>query len=183
MSEQVTAERLRELFHYDPETGLFTRKVLCGRHKPGTIAGTPWDGRVRIQVDGKLYLAHRLAWLHQTGFWPLDQLDHMDGDGANNRFSNLRECSNRQNMQNTGRYRTNTSGLIGVSWCKAKKKWQAGITVNYRRIALGMFDTPEEAHQEYLKAKRGLHTFQPVPRETKTTKASNDQTYQTATRG
>lgn len=86
---EATAERVRELFRYDPETGIFTRLVDSPMHraKAGeTSASINSQGYAQIRVDGKRYKAHRLAWLHMTGEWPTQQIDHIDGNRANNRW-------------------------------------------------------------------------------------------------
>jgi hypothetical protein len=169
MSKELTAGRLRELLHYNTETGVFTRRVTAGGYKAGSEAGTRLKDRMQIFVDRKSYLAHRLAWLYTHGAWPADELDHIDGNGFNNRMRNLRECIRRENMQNTKLYLTSSSGFAGVSWIKSESKWRATITKDYKQVHLGRFDSPEAAHQAYLDAKSRLHTFNPVPRTTTTT--------------
>lgn len=147
----LTAQRLRELLSYDPKTGEFTRR--------GARAGTlrP-DGRRQLAVDGKIYLEHRLAWLYMTGAFPTYGVDHRDGDPSNNRWKNLREATPAQNNQNLDA----RHGLRGVT--KFRGKWQAQINVDHKFVYLGLFDSPELAHEAYLAAKAKLHTFQPTPR-------------------
>jgi hypothetical protein len=169
MSETLTAERLRELLHYNPETGVFTWRVNHRSVKAGSVTGCPSSsGYLRIVVDGRLYTAHRLAWLYEYGAWPKDQIDHVDGVRSNNAIRNLRSCTRAENMQNQRPPSTNSSGYLGVSWRGGSKPWRAQICWARRVINLGNFPTPEEAHEAYLKAKRELHTFQPVPRTTTT---------------
>ncbi|AOG25256.1 HNH endonuclease signature motif containing protein [Acidovorax sp. RAC01] len=160
----LTAQRLRELLNYDPETGIFTWKVNAGRWgriKAGTETGSPdLTGHLRIQVDGTLYYAHRLAWLMQTGAWPLGDVDHMDGVPGNNRWRNLRDVPHQTNAENRRKaHRNKQSGLpMGVSIDKRDGGIRADITVNGRARSLGRFDDPEQAHAAYLKAKRELHS-------------------------
>ena len=158
----LTAERLREVLHYDPETGVFTWRVRAGHAKIGDVAGG-YDGRGYrvIGVDGALYRAHRLAWLYTTGAWPADQIDHINGARDDNRFANLREATHRENGQNRTAHPFNTSGHPGVCWHKAAQKWMAQIRTSQKHRYLGLFSTPEEAAAAYVEAKRRLHTFQP----------------------
>src|ERR1035437_5724966 len=101
----LTQEKLKELLHYDPETGLFTWKNT--RHnavKIGAIAGY-WrkDGYVGIYVLGHHYLAHRIAWLYMTCEWPEFEIDHENRKYSDNRWKNLREATHLQNMHNVSR--------------------------------------------------------------------------------
>jgi hypothetical protein len=162
----ITQNYLKELLHYNPDTGLFTRLTSRGGAKAGAVAGGKHhSGYISIQVDGKLYAAHRLAWLYQFGHWPTDQLDHINGVCHHNAIANLRQATRSQNGQNTKMYNSNTSGFFGVSYYKASGKWLAKIKIGGKRKQLGYFNTPEEASEAYLKAKAIYHTFQPIPRE------------------
>lgn len=163
----LTAERLRELLHYAPETGAFTRVASRGgRAMAGNIAGSiDRQGYRRITIDRREYKAHRLAWLYVTGAWPENYIDHRNGVRDDNRFANLREATSGENHQNITRRSDNTSGFIGVTWHRQNMKWMAQIRVDGRYHYLGCFNTYEEANAAYLKAKADLHTFQPVPRE------------------
>lgn len=157
----LTAERLRELFHYDLVTGVFTRLVAVGRHgryKVGDVAGTlKPDGYNIVCVDGTQYKAHRLAWLYVYGVWPSGLIDHKYGKEAGNGIENLREGNNTFNMQNERCARANnkSSGLLGAH--AHGKRWRSQIKVDGVLIRLGTADSPEEAHQLYLEAKRRLH--------------------------
>ena len=148
----VSAERLRELFNYDPATGVFTRKVSAGGVRAGTIAGCKnADGYLVIRVDGALYYAHRLAWVYVHGTAPV-HIDHVDTDKSNNRISNLREATPLQNNWNVGRNRRNTSGYKGVSFHRQSGKWVARIKLSGKYASLGLFSTPQEAHAAYIDA-------------------------------
>ena len=144
---ELTAEYLRSILDYNPDTGIFTRKVSTSRSvKVGDVAGSPnGRGYLQISVLSRDYLAHRLAWLHHFGVWPKDQLDHINRIRTDNRIANLREVTNKQNLQNAGKPSNNTSGHPGVHWNKQKSKWQVKITHNQKNIHLGYFSILEEA--------------------------------------
>ena len=146
-AQELTAEKLRELLHYDPETGIFTRKVRTSpRVKAGDVAGSQGGGGyLNIMVGSRLHKAHRLAWLYVYGEWPKDKLDHINRNKTDNRISNLRDVSHKQNMQNASKRSDNTSGHPGVYLVKRKSKWQAQIMHNYKLIHLGYFSDREEA--------------------------------------
>lgn len=148
----LTADRLRELLDYDPETGVFTWRVSRSNVHAGTTAGSAHRvmGYRLIRVDGHKYMAHRLAWLYTTGRWPLGEIDHINRDGLDNRIVNLRDASRSQNAGNQKRRTTNTSGLKGAS--PLRGKWQGKICVRGEQIYLGLFDTPEAAHAAYCAA-------------------------------
>jgi hypothetical protein len=112
----LTAARLREMLHYNPKTGQFSRlKPVKGRRpKVGSI-GTTW-GYHLIGIDWHQYHAHRLAWLWMTGEWPKYGIDHINRNRLDNRWSNLRDVPHRVNQANKGIMKTNTSGVVGVSW-------------------------------------------------------------------
>lgn len=149
----LTYERLRELFHYDPATGLFTRLVRQGHTHPGEIAGGLSEkGYVRIYIDGRKYRAHRLAWLYVTGEWPENEIDHKNTDRSDNRWDNLRPATGAENSRNRRTPSNNTSGFKGVFWQKREKRWHAVIDLNGKRVVLGRFLTVEEAHAAYARA-------------------------------
>ena len=163
--EVITAERLRKLLDYDAETGEFRWRVAAGRAKAGDLAGYDHGTGYRgVSVDGRLYRLHRLAWLHVTGCWPAEHIDHINGVGSDNRWLNLRSASNSQNMQNQriAPSSNKSSGLLGATWDKKAKRWKSLIMADRRNIHLGYFDTAEEAHDAYLKAKANLHPFQTI---------------------
>ena len=111
-------------------------------------------GHFRGWIYNKQYLAHRVVWLMQTGDWPKADIDHIDGDPTNNRLSNLRDVSASVNLKNTGMHRNNTSGVTGVSWSSAHKKWVASLMVNGCVKILGRFDDIQAAAEARQKANR-----------------------------
>lgn len=164
----IRQERLKELLHYCPETGAFTRLIkTSNRIKIGSVAGYARPGcRLVISVDGKLYHAHRLAWFWMTGEWPKDQINHINGVRDDNRWDNLREATRSQNQQNRKVNSNNKSGYMGVSWQRRAGKWVAHIKIAGCNRYLGLFTTPEDAHAAYLAAKAEHHQFQPTVRTT-----------------
>jgi hypothetical protein len=160
-ADSLTAARLREVLSYDPDTGIFTWMISTGpRAKVGAVAGTLGkDGYIRIKVDGRKYLAHRLARLYVFGVWPEAGVDHRDGVGSNNWIKNLRVATQALNMQNQRKARSNNKcGLLGVS--PNGDLWKARIVVDGVHEYLGTFGTPEQAHTAYLAAKALHHPFQ-----------------------
>jgi hypothetical protein len=151
MTNELDAERLRELLSYNTETGVFTWRVSTNnRIRVGQVAGVLHDGYVRVAVAKHRHLAHVLAWLHHYGRWPADQIDHINGDPSDNRIANLRECSHAQNAQNRKRRIDNASGFKGVHGCR--QGWRATLRRGGRLMHLGYFKTPEAAHDAYLAA-------------------------------
>lgn len=164
MSDQIlTAQRLKEVLHYDADTGLFTRFPVKGssrKHRVGATPKSESNGYLRIKIDHKLYRAHRLAWLYVYDEWPNDQIDHINGDKTDNRILNLRAATSSQNKQNARKARLDSrSGLIGAMWHGQSGKWRACIQVDGKRKYLGRFDQAEQAHAVYIEAKRTLHPF------------------------
>jgi HNH endonuclease len=145
----LTAERLRELLHYDPATGVFTWRVTNSNRAPaGHVAGSPNKrGYIAIGIAGKTYYAHRLAWLYMTGSWPEDDVDHRDLDKSNNRWSNLRPATRSQQIANTKARKTNRCGLKGV--CERRGRYMATITKNGEQYYIGDFPSPEMAAAAY----------------------------------
>ncbi|MGH6836532.1 MAG: HNH endonuclease signature motif containing protein [Methylocella sp.] len=154
----IMAERIRALLSYDYNTGIFIRIApTSNRIKIGEEAGTlRRDGYRRVKVDGRLYMAHRLAWLYMTGAWPTAEIDHADLNRENNSWRNLRQATRAQNMSNCHARSNGTSGLKGVSLHK-DGKYQATIGAGGEIIYLGLFHTAEAAHAAYCAAAHRLH--------------------------
>jgi len=143
---RLTQDRLKELLDYDPETGEFVWKISKRGIRAGSVAGTLKPiGYICIRVDGKLYRAHRLAWLYTYGYFPENQIDHLNGIRDDNRITNLREVSQFCNMQNQKTRSDNTSGFPGVCWRKQRRKWKAQIQIQGKRYGLGYYDTALDA--------------------------------------
>jgi len=154
----ISVEDLKENLSYDENTGLFTRlKVLSNRIKFTKRVGVVKEsGYIHISINSTRFAAHRLAWLYMTGEMPKEFIDHINGDRADNRFCNLREVSNTENIQNqTKAHKGSKTGFLGVY--AEGKKFFARIKVNGVIHHLGTHDTAEQAHQVYLEAKRRLH--------------------------
>jgi len=143
----LTLDRLKELLHYNPGTGEFTWKVnMRGPAKMGCVAGSDRpDGYRLVGVDGVNYRAHRLAWFYIHGKWPSHQIDHKNGIRNDNSIANLRDVPHIQNGRNQKKRCTNTSGVVGVSWCKRDRKWKAQIKVNHTMLYLGRYESFNDA--------------------------------------
>lgn len=163
----LTAQRLREVLHYDPHTGSFswsqtrmsgrTRSMVCAT--AGETAG--WIGKqgyLLISIACVMYRAHRLAWLYMTGEWPTGLIDHHNGERTDNRFHNLRDATDGINAQNIRRATARSkSGFLGVSKVGNRFTARIGIPGAERVKNIGTFASAEEAHSAYVKAKRKLH--------------------------
>lgn len=153
----LTQKRLKSLVHYDPLTGEF-QWIGMQSKKSGVLVGTragsfhKKTGYWKICIGRRLYKASRLAWLYQTGEWPHGDVDHIDCNRSNDVWLNLRDVTNAQNHRNTKVRKTNTSGFKGVHFDSRRQKWKAVITVNYKNIHLGRFNTAQEAADAYWKA-------------------------------
>lgn len=158
----LTAERLREVLNYDPETGVFTWKASKGsKAQAGDEAGYVHKtlGYRYIQLDGKMYLAHRLAHLYMTGEFPIKVIDHKNKTSFDNTWLNLRDVTYAVNSQNHKVSKANASGATGVSWDPKRNKWRARIVLNRKDIHLGRFDSFEEALEARKQAEQELFTL------------------------
>lgn len=167
---------ISKIVTYNPDTGAFTylnvtEDMFPGAKYPHVICAS-WNarfsGRPAFSVTGQggylygsilgaRYLAHRVAWGLHTGSWPINCIDHVNGDPSDNRIGNLREATHSQNQHNRVAYKNNTSGYKGVSWNKGACKWQASIRLRGKLRNLGMFNCPKEAHAAYCRAAKELH--------------------------
>lgn len=155
----LTAQRLRELMQYDPETGIFVWRIKPNRNiRIGDVVGTSRGAGECLQtkIDGYFYRLHRLAWLYIHEAWPNADIDHVDGNPQNNAIANLRDVTRSVNLQNRRRAmgHNTTSGLLGVS--KKRNRWRARIRAEGRDI-VSYHDTAAEAQAAYLELKRAHH--------------------------
>jgi len=146
----ITQSYLQSILNYNPETGLFVWIAKRPKIKVGNIAGgLTDDGYIKIKIDGKKYLAHRLAFLYMTGNLPEFEVDHEDLNRSNNRWLNLRKAERYQNFGNQRKYSNNKSGVKGVCWDKEANKWLAQIQIKNKKIKLGRFVKLEDAKLAY----------------------------------
>ncbi|UEN68854.1 HNH endonuclease [Shigella virus Moo19] len=150
---KLTQQRLKELLHYDPLTGIFTRRISLSNRTPvGSVAGSlnKSDGYVYITVDSIRESAHRLAWLYEKGVWPKGLIDHRDTIRHHNWIANLREADKSTNGANRGLNINNTTGFMGVA--KFRKGYRAAIKVNHKSYFLGVFPKANDAAKVYDQA-------------------------------
>jgi hypothetical protein len=165
MSESNSSDLLQQArtkFNYNPATGVFTHATSHFKSKVGAVAGgRDNNGYVHLKIRDKSYPAHRIAWLLTYGEIPPRFLDHINGDRADNRISNLRLATIAQNNQNQRKARSDnkSTGILGVHYFPQGDKYRPRIMVDGKSINLGLFDTPEEARAAYITAKRLLHPF------------------------
>jgi hypothetical protein len=156
MEKQLTQKRLKEVLKYYPGSGIFTWRTT-GSGRKRKIAGCKDSyGYIIIRIDGKNYKAHRLAWLYVHGYFPENQIDHIDKNPSNNKINNLREVSNQCNLRNTGNPITNTSGVKGVSWHKSNNKWGAYIKISEKTKYLGCYKNFGDAVMARYQAEKKL---------------------------
>lgn len=159
---KISKEIVFGLLSYDKNSGDFTWLVRRNavRAPAGGRAGTTHTSRnksyIVIIINGKQYKAHHLAWLFHYGEWPDSDLDHRDGDGTNNRITNLRPCNMSENKANSKRYKNNKSGFKGVFWDKKEQRFVVSIQWEKKRRKIGRFKTLEEAASAYKRAAEGL---------------------------
>jgi len=142
----LTQERLKELLHYDPETGIFTRAMTWYKKAQGSKVGHHHNaGYLTVCIQSKTQYLHRLAFLYMEGYIPEQTIDHINGVRDDNRWCNLRHASVMCQRQNAARLSTNTTGYKGVTFNKATGLWGAQVIVNGEHFWLGSFDCPLEA--------------------------------------
>jgi len=129
----ITQKELKELLHYAPDTGLFTRRITRHNHAAGSVVGFDHQGYRRTRIDKKNYMLHRLAFLYMEGDLP-PAVDHINRVRDDNRWCNLRRSNWQHNATNKGMHSNNRSGLPGVHWCASKQRWIVQKMVNGKRI-------------------------------------------------
>ena len=150
----ITKTEVERLFEYRRDTGDFVWRISAGTVKFGKRAGADQHSRGRsyrqIKINKKYHKVHKLVWLMEHNEWPDFIIDHIDGDGLNNRIPNLRRCTMSQNKANSLSYKNNKSGHKGVFYNKKLNRWTASIQCGGRRHFLGAFRTKEEAAIQYM---------------------------------
>lgn len=155
----INYEQLNAIILYDKDTGVLRWRIKTNPRAPaGQVAGgLDQKGYAHVSILGKQYRAHRVAWMLHYGSWPNGQIDHIDGVKNNNRIENLREATAAENQRNKPKNKNNTSGFKGVSRHKQTGKWAAVICLNGKQQHLGVYATPEAAHEAYCEAAERLH--------------------------
>lgn len=157
---ELTQELVRELFDYHEDGHLVWKKLhpQCQSIKVGNIAGyfDKSNGYYNIKIFGKRYKLHRIIFLYHFGSFN-GLIDHKDTNTGNNKIENLRLANESQNNYNSNKSKNNKSGFKGVSWQNSVKKWKVQIDANKKRFYLGLYSSPELAHEAYKKAALELH--------------------------
>jgi HNH endonuclease len=155
MKDYADIGELTSYLSYDPNGGLFrwlkkpNKKIIVGSVAGHTYNTQDGNQYVAIGFRGKRYLAHRLAWLFYHGEYPTCLIDHENGIGTDNRLVNLREATALQNRHNS---RKKKPGLKGSHKASKGERYRSSIRVEGKRIHLGCFSTPEDAHAAYVAA-------------------------------
>jgi hypothetical protein len=162
--EYPDQEYLKSILDYSPRTGIFVwkfdqTKLKCRntRHAGKQAGCQDQRGYIRINISGRYYLAHRLAWIMMNGAIDGDDVDHTDLNPSNNKWSNLRKATRSQNLMNKSISNKNTSGFKGVSLFKRDNLWHAQIQINGKNKHIGYYNTPEDAHSAYCTAAKKYH--------------------------
>ena len=158
----IAPETLQSILHYNPGTGeMRWKETVNSRAKAGDIAGTVRDkGRyMSIGIFGKRYQVHRVAWSIFYRQWPINFIDHIDGNPSNNVLSNLRVATKRSNAENMkGPTSASSTGRLGVFKDTRSGKFVSQIRINGKRKSLGVFASVDAAYDAYLAAKRVFHS-------------------------
>jgi hypothetical protein len=134
----ITQADVHSFFSYREDGELIRKVKLSDSSIVGSVAGCVNAlGYKVIRIKPKLYLAHRLIWLYHNGYFPENQIDHINRDRLDNRIENLREVSTQCNLRNSKQQSNNSSGVRGVGWFAEREKWKAYIKVNRKNIFLG----------------------------------------------
>lgn len=158
--KHISQEYLKSVLSYNRESGIFLWLPRAQKYKIDKIFNSLYAGKpagsilsscrsktsyMAIKIDGKSYKAHRLAFIYMNGAAP-EQVDHIDNNGLNNSWENLRASNSKDNSKNLPIQKSNKTGVIGVNWHKSAKKWQArAVNLEGKRIDLGRFDVFEDA--------------------------------------
>jgi hypothetical protein len=157
MDKQILIQEINRKFSYDPGTGVVTCNSAWGKLPAGRPLKSKVNGYIVASINHLPVPAHRIAWVLTHGELP-EVIDHINGVRDDNRLCNLRNTSQRVNMQNQRKASSyNKTGFLGVTYNKQTGRYRAQIGNNGKIIHLGAFDTPESAHAAYLQAKRQLH--------------------------
>ncbi len=136
----LTQTELKLAVEYSPNTGDFTTLMNSKRLKRGSKVGHhDKDGYIQVSVKGKRYRAHRLAVLYMKGYWPENEVDHLNRIRDDNRWMNLEEKGHQCNIRNAKVKSTSKTGISGVSWCVKLDKWRSHIVIDNRQKHLGYF--------------------------------------------
>ncbi len=156
----VDPDYIRSILSYDRETGTFHWKQFRSANaQKGQLAGcVKSNGRRVIRILGRLEFCNRLAWIYETGQQPKGEIDHIDGNPSNDAFSNLRDVTHSQNLQNLKRPKSNNKlGILGVHFQKDRGKYLAQIKLDGRNFHLGRFESAADAEKAYKEAKISMH--------------------------
>lgn len=146
----ISHQLLKQLVHYNPETGVFTWAMSRPACRAGDRAGSKGVLGYRvIGVDNVQYREHRLAWFYMTGEWPDLDIDHVNMVKDDNRWSNLRLCTPSENATNVPPKAKNVSGEKGVSWDKERGLWLAQIRIAGKKKNLGRYSCKDAARKVY----------------------------------
>lgn len=163
MAPGITPNLVREFLNYDPNSGIFTWRSRGKEHFASKRGHAIWNGRyagkpagclhtgadgyqsIYIAIFRKKYKAHRIAWMWMLGEQPPEQIDHINRDGRDNRWKNLRASNQSENKRNMSRRIDNTSGVTGVRWNARIGKWMVQPTFNGKQMFIGYYDDIESA--------------------------------------
>ena len=157
-------EVVRQIIEYQPDTGrlfwlerpqhLFQSSASRSQWHAARVWNATYAGKEAFTaMNSEGYLtgsvmrrserAHRVAWAFMTGAWPCDEIDHINGNRADNRWLNLREVPPHINRRNMKQYASNRSGVVGVQ--KRGNRFYASMNINGRTHYLGCFTTIDQA--------------------------------------
>lgn len=146
--KELTQDILKEHLSYCPITGIFKRLQLskyANKWGIGDIAGADnGKGYIQLYLLGKVYLAHKLAFLYMTGSIP-DLIDHIDLNRSNNSWDNLREATRNQNQYNRKANKNTKSGHKNITWHNRDKVYQVRIGYKGSEVYLGRFKELDKA--------------------------------------